>query len=185
MTTFAARSRVNIQTLLAPTGNLTALQRISISEDDLSGAPAAQPPAVYAPVGGARHPDVYGPMDSEAPEREGAQSRVPAWLLALAVAVLVLSVAAGAFLLGRGGRVSDAELQRQLSVQRTTLTQQADQAERQAARMARADAERSSAARLRAATGAARAEGRRAGYDDGYAKGLAAGRGETCTGLVC
>ena len=161
------------------------MRRISISEDDLGGTSAAQPPAVYAPVGGARHPDVYGPMAPGAEEGAAARRRVPTWLVALGVAALVLSVAAGAFLLGRSGHVSDAELQRQLSVQRTALTQEADQSEQQAARAARTEAERSSAARLRAATSAARAEGRRAGYDDGYATGLAAGRGETCTGLVC
>jgi hypothetical protein len=162
------------------------LQRISISEDDLGGEPGTRAPAVYAPVGGQRHPEVYGPADADRAADVGMdRSRVPAWLVAVGAALLVLAVGLGAFLVGRGGTVSDAELQRQLSDQRTALTQEAEQSERQAVRAAVQDAEREAASARRSAVSAARASGYQRGFAEGKEEGLQLGRGETCTGLVC
>lgn len=154
------------------------MQRISISEDDLGDS---RSPAVYAPVGGALHPEVYGPKQSTAAERRVA---VPIWLTVIGVALVIL-IASGAYLVGRTTGTSDTDVQRRLTDQRVRLQREADQATRQSAEVARARARATYAARLTGATRAARAEGRSRGYDAGYEAGLLAGQNQTCTGLIC
>lgn len=163
------------------------MQRISITEDDLGTGASARSPAVYAPVGGPRHPDVYGPANDRPAQEANGRTGLPAWAIALLVGVLVVAIGIGAFFLGRSsGGVDQADVQQQLLTQKMELTREADQVKGQAVRAARADAARAADARVRSASRAARAEGFSAGRDKGYQEGLAAGRSEAaCTTLIC
>lgn len=158
------------------------MQRISINEDDLDGG-AGRTPAVYAPVGGKRQPAVYGPAD--APNGSAGTRGAPWWLVVVIALVAALTVGVAAFFVARSGRVPESTVQRELAAQKATLQHEAEQAQAQAVAATKQAARDDAAARARSDVRAARAEGRRAGYQDGYEAGLQAGRGETCTGLLC
>jgi hypothetical protein len=149
----------------------SSVSRIAITEDDLDAT--SSPPAVYGPVGGTTHPNVYGPVTAPPPSApQHGELAVATWVLITAAAVLCVTFGIGGFFAGRSGQVSKSEQQEQLQVVRDRLETERLNDVRAVRRQTQREERNSAQARV----ARAREESLRRGRAEGLAEGREQGR---------
>lgn len=141
------------------------MTRIDITENDLGPRRDDGVPAVYAPVGGPAHPNVYGLVAD--PSSDPGRSGVPLWLTVAIVVALGILFGTGGYLAGRAGHVAESEANDRVTEARTEAALEAKAAIEDAGARILATERRRADRRVERARKSAFGRGRASGLQDG------------------